>query len=178
MDPSRLYYGTDTRATGLLVGSRAGSRVDAGRPPELEPGGLVSRRQAPPATAAGLGKVTTPVGMDRPDVARRARSLRRSGRARLLVPRPRRVRACSCTAAGWPSVALSSAALIMALRLPHTRLGWVEPSGVAAAALDRGAFLRHILVALARLYDHAAPARRAPGRAYRCSPCAWGSRLC
>ena len=62
MDPSRAYYGTDTRALGLLLGRRPGARVEAGHTVPSRRRGQAGRRRPPrPRRPRRRGRVLRPV---------------------------------------------------------------------------------------------------------------------
>ena len=154
VEPSRLYYGTDTRATGLLVGA-ALAYVWA-------PFVWVPRR--------------TPGAMDRPAAPRHGwvRYARWFGRMRRRFgwTFPLLLDAVGLASlgglvwfclrldesqtflyrGGFVSVALATAALIVVV--VHPRASGGRASRAASAALDREAILRHLPVALACVHGH------------------------
>ena len=122
LDPSRVYYGTDTRAFELLVGAALAM---------VWPSRRLSRAASPPAPAASLD------GLGVVGLLAIAFMVWRTNEYS-PVPLPRRVRRCS-----------SLATVLVARRRSPTRpAGSARSLGWRAAALDRGALLRHLPLAL------------------------------
>ena len=145
IDPSRIYYGTDTRATGLLFGAALAFVWRPGERTSRETCARLARRGSRPA-----GRLRRRWGWIRPC---------RSGRPRRVLPEPRRVPAAPVQGRLRGGRADN--------RSPHR--GRSPPPGarrdpsarLAAPALGRGALLRHLPLALAGLHGHPPPARRA-----------------
>jgi hypothetical protein len=92
VDPSRIYYGTDTRAAGLLIGAALAFVWIPGW------GFARGRNLSVDARCPGAGKVPKTVGMDYPAAARCRRS-RRTRRSRLVLPLAGRISAIPLP--GW-----------------------------------------------------------------------------
>src|SRR5215212_823058 len=149
----------------LRDGHPSGGAPDRGRPRHRLDARASSALFAGPVVpdGAGLqarprtGAVPAPVEMDGADAARCPRP-RRAWHARLTLPPPRRIRRA-------PLPRRARGRLARDRRPDHGPLPPPDaprerPAGPPAAALDRGALLRHLSLALAGLHGHPSPARR------------------
>ena len=157
VDPSRIYYGNDTRAAGLLVGV-ALAFVWA-------PGRFFTQKHLRRALRHRTGRRPAPLLPDMLGFAALGGFVWFC--LRLDETQPFLFRG------GFALVALATAVVIMVVVHPRAYLG---PSllGGAAVALGRAAFVRHLPLALARFHGHPTPARRVPRRFAVAGPAAGG----